>query len=196
MVSKAESDMRKTCNSTVTPNNSDNMFCKVMKNRRQTVANWLHSKYPALSNEDAEDIIQESSADLWIWIKNKGFATWDETDYVRLWIAFCKNKCTHWLRKVSKFTQLSDSTLRVVTESSEDSTQLTVRDAFYSYVDKMNNRDNALIQMLIEGQGNDTICKSLGLKNKAVLKNIKCRVLARMKRDLAGNKYSLFIQSA
>lgn len=178
------------------PNNSDNMFCKVMTTRRSNVTKWLCSKYSSLSIEDVEDIVQESSMDLWIWIKDQDVTGWHEADYVRLWIAFCKNKCTHWLRKNSKFTKLNNSTNCIIAENSNDNIQLMKREIFYSYIDKMNNRDNTLLQMLLEGAGNDTICKTLGLKNKAVLKNIKCRIITRMKRDLVRYENISFFQSA
>lgn len=163
------------------------VFNHVVFNNMCNIISWLRRKYQSLSEDDAEDIVQESSIDLWSWAKDKDCANWKESDYMNLWFTFCRNKCTHWLKKSSKTTELSDTMLRILEDSTDSNIQMTKREMLYNYMERMNDKDRTLIRMTLEGKDNETICKALGLKNKAVLKNIKCRVLKRMKRDLASS---------
>lgn len=164
--------------------NTSKTFCNVMRNKKNTVILWLCSKYKSLPIEDAEDIVQDSSIDLWQWCNKKGFDNLTENDYVALWKRFCRNKTSRWYKKVSCDSALDETKLRTLPADSDEGITIMRRELMYDCLENMNPKEQTLINMVLENKEAIEICSVLGFKNKTVLKNIKCRTIQKMKREV------------
>lgn len=160
------------------------VFTRVINNNKTAVALWLCGRYNTISMDDAEDIVQDSCVALWQWSECHPEMTLGESDIMNLWKVFTRNTCTHFLKKKSCQTPFDEASYDICVSDADDAIRMK-REMVYDFIDGMNDRDRTLITMTLDGYDNDDICKVLGFKNKAVLKNIKCRTIQKMKRVLS-----------
>lgn len=161
------------------------VFSRVISNNKTFAAKWLRGRYNTISMDDAEDIVQDSCVALWQWSECHPEKTLGENDMMNLWKAIIRNTCTHFLKKKSCLTSFDDASYNVCVSDADDAISQLKREMVYNFIDGMNDRDRTLITMTLNGCDSDDICKALGFKNKAVLKNIKCRTIQKMKRGLS-----------
>lgn len=164
--------------------NTSKTFCNVVRNRENAVMLWLCNKYKGMPVEEAEDIVQESCIDLWIWCNRKGYTDLTETDYVNLWKKFCRNKTSKWLKNRFSDSVLDDEKRMLLPACSDENVELTRRELLYECIERMNHKEKTLITMVLDSKDAIDICSVLGFKDKNVLKNIKCRTIQKMKRDI------------
>lgn len=166
-------------------NNGTQVFNRVMRDGKNTMALWLRGIFNGLSKDDAADIVQESSVDLWLWCNKNGRTNLGEKDVFRLWMTFCRFKHSHWMSKASKMTPLSDVVINTTADDSYNESLMEKRAILYDCLDSIGDKERTLMTMTMDGKDTDEICSALGFKNKDVLKNFKCRTLKKMKREMS-----------
>lgn len=164
------------------------VFECVMNSKRAEVIGWLCSKYCGLREEDSEDIVQESSFELWKSVHEA--VGMQVLDVVRLWKVICRNRYTHWLRR-QQFTEAwDDSRLQYGWEEREfcwdrgNWEKVMKREAMYDYIDHLKEKDRMLMEMALEKKSMEEITIALGNSGVQVTKNRKSKLVGFMKRDL------------
>lgn len=171
-----------------------NVFESVMNSKRAEVVGWLCARYKGLREEDSEDIVQESSMELWK--KVHECAGMKITEVVVLWKTIARNRYTHWLRAQRFSEEWDDSRLQYGWEERDFSwdrgnwEKQMKREALYDYIDHLNEKDRQLMLMVLLKKSMSEIAKALGYSNIQVAKNRKCKILSIMKKQLP--KSSIF----
>lgn len=167
-----------------------NCFECVMMSRRQEIVRWLCSKYKSLTLEDSEDIVQESCVE--VWKKGDEVMGMTESHLVNLWKTICRYRYTHWVREQCFTDEWDDARLQYGWEERDfgwdqgDYERLAKREALYSYIDGLADKDRQLMEMVLAKKRMAEISRTLGYSNVQVAKNRKSKIVGLMRRELPG----------
>lgn len=162
-------------------------FESVMGIRRNEVIRWLLGKYSRLAWQDAEDIVQESSMELW---KKTNGLFFPADELVRMWKIYSRNIYTHWVSKQNFSVDWNDEKLQYGWEERDygwaqgDIQKAKKREMIFDYIDNMCPKDKKLMDMVLEKRRMSEISHVLGYSSEAVAKNKKHRILVQMKSQL------------
>lgn len=169
------------------------LFQRVINNNRSEVMKYLCKKYVGLKMQDSEDIVQEASLVVWnLLVANKVKAA--ELDLVKMWMAVCRYKYTHWLEKRKKKPMIcvEEETLGRACDKrgiGRDSGNDAMRDnmeKMFAWINKQNDNNKKLFQMVLADKPMAEICVALNLRSEQNARNKKCNLLKRMRKDLVG----------
>lgn len=153
---------------------------RVVQSHNSAMILWLNGFCDYLPFEEAQDIVQSSLINLWLWCEKKEQLNCSEVDFIRLWKKFSKNNLLHWLRKKNLFCSIDSNVISSYTDEN-DSKQSEYHDLLNGFMYVLTEKERTLIEMIVDGFSSEDICITLGYKDKSVLKNLKSRAIRKMK---------------
>lgn len=164
------------------------VFESVVISFRREVIGWLCGKYKNLNWEDAEDIVQDSSCELWKWCVNKNDLT--KKDFVSMWKVMSRNIYTHWIVKTRSKEEWNDHRLQHGWEERDygwycgNESQIQKRELFYDSLDSLKDKDRQLVELILAKFKMKDIAEKLGYKSEQVARNRKHYVIKTLQEKL------------
>jgi len=165
------------------------VFDLVVTNQREKMLGWLKEKYSSLTMSDCEDIFQEASWELWK--KFLSMKDWNGEPIIGMLNVICRNIASHFLRKTFHYDEWLDEhypsevSVEVDYEYVSPGTyRMMMKERMYDLIDRLAPEEREFIEMYLNRMTMKDIAKKLGFATAQTAKNKKCRIVARLRKEL------------
>lgn len=170
-------------------------FDKLVKSEREKAIGWMRKCYSLLSSAECEDIFQDASLELWK--KLESMKDWDGESWIGMLYGICRNMASHHLDKLKPTEEWDDKFDSEVEEVdtdfgfiSRDIFRMMQKERVYQVIENLPPSDRALMLMHLQHMKMKDICKELGLGSPQVAKNKKCKIVARLRKEIGGQEFT------
>lgn len=167
------------------------IFDTLVKHEREKAIGWLRTKYDRFPLAECEDIFQEASLELWK--KLVSMKDWAGESVTGLLYRICRNLATHHLQKLPFEEEWDDAYYpeeRAVETDfgyiSPDIYRMMQKERLYQEIEKLQPSDRDLMLMHLRRMKMKDICQELGYRSSQVVKNKKCLIVARLRKEIGG----------
>lgn len=167
------------------------VFENLVKHERSKVIGWLKQKYERFLITECEDIFQEASLELWK--KFVSMEGWNGEPMTGMLYRICRNLATHHLQHLPIEVEWDNSFYPEEEEVETDfgfvspeTYRMLKKEQLYGLIDQLAPADRELMQLHLGKVKMKEICKRLKFSSSQVVKNRKCKIVARLRKEING----------
>lgn len=167
------------------------VFENLVKHERSKVIGWLKQKYERFLITECEDIFQEASLELWK--KFVSMEGWNGEPMTGMLYRICRNLATHHLQHLPIEVEWDNSYYpeegEVETDFgfvSPETYRMLKKEQLYGLIDQLAPADRELMQLHLGKVKMKEICRRLKFSSSQVVKNRKCKIVARLRKEING----------
>lgn len=164
-------------------------FDNLVLNQREEVISWLRFRYRNLPYEEAEDIYQEASLELWK--KLCKMHDWHGEPMTGMLKVICRNIHGHWHNSHIFFESWDDKFYpqdNGVEDDygyvTRDTARMLLKERMYDMIDHLPPKDRSLMELYLQNVRMDKIAQQLGFKTANVAKTRKSKIVVKLCKDI------------